>query len=194
MNSNTYISNEISTSSLPRLLTKAERRMKQLESVKKEISLGLKFQNLLAMQKIWTTMPGDMQRGVLAAQREGRAYVAPDDNEPAAKRVRIEETDYSNVTFLPPPVEELQEIQQDDLDMWLNNGFEEEEPYTPQMLENQVDDVYNPEFQDAKDPEDQIAQPDQEPDLPPMLDFDDFYYREHGMSEQDYNDIHGRFF
>ncbi|CAO4359844.1 unnamed protein product [Caenorhabditis nigoni] len=193
MNSNTYISNEVSTSSLPRLLTKAECRMKQLESVKKEISLGLKFQNLLAMQKIWTTMPGDMQRGVLAAQREGRVYVTPDEDEPAAKRARIEETDYSNVTFLPPPVEELQEIQQGDLDMWLGNGFEEEEPYTPQMLENQAEDVYNPEFQVVEEPEDQIAQPDQ-PDLPPMLDFDDFYYREHGMSEQDYNDIHGRFF
>ncbi|UMM10563.1 hypothetical protein L5515_000273 [Caenorhabditis briggsae] len=180
MSSITSISNEISTSSLPRLLTKAECRMKQLESVKKEISLGLKFQNLLAMQKIWTTMPGDMQREVLTAQREGRAYVAPDDNEPAAKRVRIEESDYSNVAFLPPPVEELQEIQQDDLDMWLNNGFDPEP----------ADDVYNPEFHVAAE---QIAQPDQ-PDLPPMLDFDDFYYREHGMSEQDYNDIHGRFF
>ncbi|CAP38758.1 Protein CBG22099 [Caenorhabditis briggsae] len=98
-----------------RLLTKAEYRTKKLESIKKEISLGLKFQNLLAMHKIWTTMPGDMQRGILAAQREGRAYVAPEDNEPAAKRARIEESDYSKVTFLPPPVEELQEIQQDAL-------------------------------------------------------------------------------
>ncbi|ULU09612.1 hypothetical protein L3Y34_014184 [Caenorhabditis briggsae] len=115
------------------------------------------------MHKIWTTMPGDMQRGILAAQREGRAYVAPEDNEPAAKRARIEESDYSKVTFLPPPVEELQEIQQDGLDIWLENGFEKE----PAAV------VYNPEFQVAEEPEDQIAQPNpDQPDLPLLLDLD----------------------